>query len=366
MGLASAREGPLARTLLQLYRPPPPGFPGPPAPSTLIPWHVIWNDQLPNTSQEDETGPSSYFAHSKGVLVIDDDDDDDHDDSDSGGGFFLSHSAPRFPDDPGQNRGYSGLLRPQQRFSQHFLCVSLGSSGMENLTRYLSRAFRPRAFSVALPARRRSRSLEAAAAFAAGALPLAPTSSAEVRTAKGKELLLVATAGGPSSSPLWDTVVASALGDAFAVATSSSSPSSGAAAPPPRLLLIPPLAVQSWIRTEGAAPPKCRMPLSGDASEFSPFLLPSVLGIRRVSFGRNSSGDSWSSQEAHAKFGVALGGGREDDDPLLSFSCVGDTNRDAPWRAGGAACVRWPGLRRLLASGVEEVDACADERLARE
>ena len=107
------------------------------------------------------------------------------------------------------------------------------------------------------------------------------------------------------------------------------------------------------------------MPLSGDASEFSPFLLPSVLGIRRVSFGRNSSGGSWSSEEAHAKFGVALGGVGEEDD-RLSFACVGDTNRDAPWRAGGAACVRWSGLRRLLASGVEEVDACADERLARE
>ena len=248
---------------------------------------------------------------------------------------------------------------------------------MENLTRHLSRAFRPRAFSVVLPARRRrrrrrrSRSLEAAADFAAGALPLAPTSSSEVRTAAGDQLLLLlATAGGDGGghpSPLWDAVVASAFAAAAAAAAASSSPSPGAA---PRLL--PPLAVQSWIRAEGAAPPKCRMPPS-DPSESPPPLLPSVLGVRRVCFGRNSScgGSSkrgkiaggasparWSSEEAHAKYGVALG----DDDDLISFSCVGDTNRDAPERAGGAACALWPGLRRLLASAVEEVDACADER----
>ena len=359
-GLASASEGPLAKTLLQLYRRrrPDPGFPAPP-----LPWRVLWNDQPP-FPHDDESEPYFYFAHSKGVLGI----DSSSGSNSNNGGFFLSHSAPRFPNDPEEN-SYAGLLPAQQRFSQHFLCISLGASGMENLTRHLSRAFRPRAFSVALPPasprRRPSSSLEAAAAFAAGALPLSPTSSAEVHTAAGEELLLLATAGaggdggggnggGSSSNPLWDSVVASAFAaDAFAAASPSSSPP-------------PPLAVQSWIRTDVAAPPRCRMPLS-NASEAppAPLLLPSVLGVRSVSFERRKNLDRslsparWSSELAHAKWAVALAGDDDDEDPLLSFACVGDTNRDAPERAGGAACARWPGLAASLAEAVEEVDACA-------
>jgi len=362
-GLASATEGPLARTLLQLYAPPP------------LPWRVLWNDQPPFPSREegeeerDEDAHPLSFAHSKGVLAM-------AAAGGGGGGFFLSHSAPRFPSDPATGGGYSGLPLPQQRFSQHFLCVSLAGSGMEALTRHLSRAFRPRAFSLLLPAeegRARSSSspFEAAAAFAAGALPLAPTSSSEVATAAGEDLLLLATAGGagegggsssPAPSPLWDTVVASAAAAAAADSTSASSSSSPSPSGDRRL--PPPLAVQSWIRTEGAAPPKCRVPLP-PATGDEPLPLPSVLGVRRVSFGgekRRAGGgrgrSGWASEDAHAKWAVVLG--RE-----LIFSCVGDTNRDAPGGAGGAACVRWPGLRRALASAVEEVDACESD-LARE
>jgi hypothetical protein len=101
-----------------------------------------------------------------------------------------------------------------------------------------------------------------------------------------------------------------------------------------------------------------------------------VLGIRSVALGRkmrskrrkkeeeNGSGDgngsngtSWSSEDAHAKWGVVLS-----DLSSFSFACVGDTNRDAPDRAGGAACVRWPGLARFLEAAVEKVDACGEER----
>ena len=347
-GLASASDGPLTRTLRQLYSrslsPPP-----------LLPWRVLWNDQSPSDEERGEVEePYPYFAHSKGVLAMDD----------GGGGFFLSHSAPRFPNDPEKDSSYAGLALAQQRFSQHFLCVSLDGGGMENLTWHLSRSFRPRAFSVLLPPAedgesRRPSSLESAAAFASGTLPLSTTSSAEIETAAGRKLLLLATAGGgggegegvPSSfSPLWDTVVASAA----AAASSSASPSAS---------LLPPLAVQSWIRAEGSAPPKCRTQLSNTSDP----PLPSVLGVRSVSFGNKEEREEeeerrsfsrWSSEEAHAKWGVALGNLDFSD---FSFACVGDTNRDAPGRAGGATCVRWPGLRRLLASAVEEVDACGEE-----
>ena len=120
--------------------------------------------------------------------------------------------------------------------------------------------------------------------------------------------------------------------------------------------------------------PPLSPPGGGDDDE--PAALPSVLGVRSVSLGSSSSAEEqsddsssssrssrWSSEEAHAKWAVALGGGGRDDEPAsfsfpFSFACVGDTNRDGPGRAGGAVCVRWPGLRRLLASAVEEVDAC--------
>jgi hypothetical protein len=96
--------------------------------------------------------------------------------------------------------------------------------------------------------------------------------------------------------------------------------------------------VQSWIRTEGAAPPKCRVPLP-PATGDEPLPLPSVLGVRRVSFGgekRRAGGgrgrSGWTSEDAHAKWAVVLG--RE-----LIFSCVGDTNRDAPGGGrGGRVC----------------------------
>eukprot|EP01006_Ploeotia_vitrea_P060594 TRINITY_DN76182_c0_g1_i1.p1 TRINITY_DN76182_c0_g1~~TRINITY_DN76182_c0_g1_i1.p1 ORF type:complete len:344 (+),score=46.90 TRINITY_DN76182_c0_g1_i1:32-1033(+) len=69
--------------------------------------YIFYNDEKPDGKT------SGTRAHAKGVLAWDS----------TGKGFWLVHSCPKFPNPPPGN--YDGLPTGEQKFGQHFFCMSL-------------------------------------------------------------------------------------------------------------------------------------------------------------------------------------------------------------------------------------------------
>lgn len=98
-----ADGAPLSRTLDQI--------------ANLSMYTIAWNDQLPNGSS------STVRAHSKSIGAYDPKNE---------AGFFIVHSVPQYP-------GFIGSLinktidLSQQKFGQHFLCISGDKPMMLNL-----------------------------------------------------------------------------------------------------------------------------------------------------------------------------------------------------------------------------------------
>jgi hypothetical protein len=138
--------GPLNSTLLALKQP-------------GAGW-LIYNDKDSNAT---EHWPN---AHAKGVLAFSTGPGAAQQGSTAGGGaaggpapapagggfsaFWLTHSLPMWPSDPGERPGdFAQVRHPQQLFAQHLFCVSLDAAGAEAVAAQLLVA-RPYVFSARL------------------------------------------------------------------------------------------------------------------------------------------------------------------------------------------------------------------------
>jgi hypothetical protein len=82
--------------------------------------YIMYNDADPGGTEH------WSFAHAKGVVAF----------SATGQGWWLTHSAPRYPDDP-SNVNFTQVQRPQTVFAQHFFCISLAGPALEQLFQLL-------------------------------------------------------------------------------------------------------------------------------------------------------------------------------------------------------------------------------------
>ncbi|KAF8072694.1 Plancitoxin-1 [Scenedesmus sp. PABB004] len=267
--------------------------------------HVAYNDDPPRGAEHFDA------AHAKGVIAA-----GLHAAAPGGvAGFWLTHSAPRFPDDPRAGPGFADLAPPQSVFAQHFACFSLAAPGLAGAAELL-RTSAPFVSSSALPPALAARLPAWAALLGGGGAPAPPRPAVQLR-------LRLRTAGGQALT-------------AFSAA-----------------------AQLNASLTDDVIGPALRADMAGAGVD--------SLNVAAVAFAGTRV--AWPASEEHSKWGVEAGAlDPPDVDPpdrpgprqRAGWVCLGDKNRAASQarRGGGAVCLQHAALWAALAGVVAGVEGC--------
>jgi len=286
---------------------------------------VLWNDESYGNWQDKEpvehwndTNGVNY-GHTKGVLAVQ---------LSTKSGFYLQHSAPAFPYNHTASPSYWHFPWAQSVFAQHFLCVSLAQTQVENVAQ-LARYFYAYVYESSVPSSAKS-SLPQLTALAAMQY-INGSGTAPIRTQGGASFTFVGKSGSMDGD-LYEDYVAPQLGTG--------------------------VHVQSWCcGSDGdcCQPAYCKgapiVNASGpQRSRGQKSYVYDSLDVLAVSWGNDLhyllSGN-------HAKWVVA-------EDASTLGTCFGDINRMITQRArgGGALCTANADLYKTMRSAVVKVDPC--------
>jgi hypothetical protein len=321
----------------------------------------------------------------------------------TGSGFWLQHSVPRWPADPGAP-GFATLQHAQTVFAQHLACFTFGGPSAPAAARGLARllaAAGPHFHAAALPASPAAAFPEWAAllapppppppppAGAAGPLPAAAgpgpnaTEAVEERgivTEGGLALVAFAKPAALNAS-LTDAIVGPGLrlsagraraasmaaaaaaaarrrrrrwwrSEAAAAAQEEEDERARGAGPAASAGVGDGMLWETWRRTADALPSLCPPPPGPGAAAAAP---PPAVNVAAVRF-LGAGAPQWGWARDHSKWGVSASGG-----PAAAV-CLCDQNRSA-WQARrGGACACVQGRHDLWAAfwgAVEAVEPCA-------